>query len=82
MDSIVMDLMEDENTTEAMKPVLEAMGSMFGNQGDGSEAAQEAISNEMTLAMIKYMPLRGILSFGGGTIELTGIQGLLGSGEE
>ena len=82
MDSIVMDLMEDENATEAMKPVLEAMGSMFGNQGDGSEAAQEAISNEMTLAMIKYMPLRGILSFGGGTIELTGIQGLLGSGEE
>ena len=82
MDSIVMDLMEDENATEAMKPVLEAMGSMFGNQSEGSEAAQEAISNEMTLAMIKYMPLRGILSFGGGAIELTGIQGLLGSGEE
>ena len=34
------------------------------------------------MAMLKYMPLRGALSFGGGAIELTGIQALLGSGEE
>lgn len=78
MDSIVMDILEDEEAVAALKPVIEAIGSTLVPQGDGSDAAKEAISDEMTMAMLKYMPLRGALSFGGGAIELTGIQGLLG----
>jgi len=77
VDTIVMDIMEDEEATEALKPIIEAIGSTLHPQHDGNEAAREAISDEMTIAMMKYMPLRGVLSFGGGAIELTGIQGLL-----
>ena len=82
MDTIVMDILEDEEAVEALKPVIEAIGSTLQPQNDGNEAAREAISAEMTIAMMKYMPLRGALSFGGGAIELTGIQGLLGMPEE
>ena len=82
MDSIVMDILEDEEAVEVLKPVIEAIGSTLHPQHDSNEAAREAISDEMTLAMLKYMPLRGALSFGGGAIELTGIQGLLGMPEE
>jgi len=78
MDTILLDLMDDEDANQVVQPMIEAMSSIFNPAGEGTEAAQEAISNEMTIAMMKYMPLRGILSFGGGAIELTGIQGLLG----
>lgn len=78
VDTIVMDILEDEEATEALRPLIEAIGSTLHPQQDGTEAAKEAISDEMTMAMLKYMPLRGALSFGGGAIELTGIQGLLG----
>jgi len=77
VDTIVMDIMEDEEATEALKPIIEAIGSTLHPQHAGNEAAREAISDEMTIAMMKYMPLRGALSFGGGAIERTGIQGLL-----
>ena len=82
MDSIVMDIMEDEEAVEKLKPVIEAIGGTLHPQHDSNEAAREAISDEMTLAMLKYMPLRGALSFGGGAIELTGVQGLLGMPED
>ena len=82
MDSIVMDILEDEEAVEVLKPVIEAIGATLHPQHDSNEAAREAISDEMTIAMMKYMPLRGALSFGGGAIELTGIQGLLGMPEE
>ena len=34
-----------------------------------SDAARDAITDDMTAAMIKYMPLRGLVSFGGGSSE-------------
>ena len=49
-----------------LKPALEAMvRSMGPMSNDGGDAAVEAISAEMTMAMLRYMPLRGIVSFGG-----------------
>lgn len=44
---------------------------------DKSAAAAEAITEEMNLAMMEYMPLRGALSFGGGAITREQIEGLL-----
>ena len=38
---------------------------MIRSGKSGETCAKEAISEEMTMAMMKYMPLRGILSFGG-----------------
>ncbi len=83
MDSIVMDILEDPEAAEAMKPLIEAIGQTLHPQTDGeATAASEAITDEMNLAMLKYMPIRGILSFGGGNLELPGLQSLLGMGEE
>ena len=82
MDSIVMDILEDPVATEALQPLMEAIRDTLTPQGQGSEAASEAISDDMTMAMLKYMPLRGALSFGGGNIEISAIQGLLGMGAE
>ena len=36
---------------------------------DASEAAQEAVSTDMSMAMMQYMPIRGALSFGGGAVS-------------
>ena len=82
MDTIVMDILEDEEASEALQPLVDAIRDTLVPRNQESEVANEAISDEMTMAMLKYMPLRGILSFGGGNIELTGIAGLLGMPEE
>ncbi len=82
MDSIVMDIMDDPVAAEALQPLMSAIKDTL-MPGDAGEAANEAITDDMSMAMLKYMPLRGILSFGGGNVELpSGIAGLLGMGTE
>ena len=78
VDTIIMDILEDPEATEVLQPLVDAIKETLVPQGQGSEAAKEAVSDEMTMAMLKYMPLRGALSFGGGNIQISGIQGLLG----
>ena len=82
MDSIILDLMEDPEAAEVLAPLMGAIKQTLSPDAEGSEAANEAITEDMTMAMLKYMPLRGILSFGGGNVELSGLQGLLGTSEE
>ncbi len=82
MDSIVMDILDDPEAMEALAPVMSAMQNVFVPERDDDTPASEAITEEMNMAMLKYMPLRGILSFGGGAIDLTGIQRALGMPEE
>lgn len=80
MDSIVMDILADPRAAAAVQPLVNAvMGSLNPGDGQGSEAAREAISEDMNLAMIQYMPLRGVLSFGGGVIDPAAIQAMLDS---
>ena len=67
MDSIFMDIMADPKAREIVGSFMkQAMGD-FGHaeESGGSDAAKEAVTEEMTMAMMQYMPLRGILSFGG-----------------
>ena len=66
-DSIYMDIMADPKAREVIADFMKKTMGAFGqaDSSGGTEAAQEAISEDMTLAMMKYMPLRGILSFGG-----------------
>ena len=67
LDSIFMDLLADQRAAAILKPLLDNMREAFepSAEEETTEAAREAISDEMTLAMLNYMPLRGILSFGG-----------------
>ena len=70
-DSIFMDVMRDPKAKAVMKPFVDRMMATFSPES--SEAAGEAITEEMTMAMLQYMPLRGVLSFGGsGSDEVIG----------
>ena len=62
-----MDRLADQRAAAILKPLLDNMREAFepSAEEETTEAAREAISDEMTLAMLNYMPLRGILSFGG-----------------
>ena len=78
MDTIFMDIMADPKAVEALKPLLDGIQKALTPGGDErTEAASEAITEEMNMAMLQYMPLRGALSFGGGAIDVSWVQGLL-----
>ena len=49
--------------TMSMSP--KRLESCLKNDENVTEAAKEAVSDDMGAAMLNYMPLRGILSFGG-----------------
>ena len=68
MDSIFMDVMADPKAKEILMPVIRRTMAIFGHDDrEGtSEAAREAVTEDMSMAMMNYMPLRGVFSFGGG----------------
>ena len=66
-DSIFLDIMKDPRAMEVLKPLIDEMTATFRNEADETSAASEAITQDMNLAMMNYMPLRGILSFGDGS---------------
>ena len=65
MNSIFMDIMADPRGREALEPLMAKIGAMLAPEEEGSSAS-EAITSDMSMAMMQYMPLRGIISFGGG----------------
>ena len=71
LDSIFMDVMADPKAAPVMREYMKKTMELFGKeeQGGSSDAAKEAITEEMNMAMMNYMPLRGAFSFGGSTPE-------------
>ena len=68
MNSIVMDLMKDPKAKEVIAPLISGAAAIFGDGEGGSEAANEAVTEEMSMAMMQYMPLRSMLGFSGGSV--------------
>ena len=66
MNSVFVDLMADPKARAVLKPIMEESARKFaGDQGQGeTDAAKEAVSVEMGEAMMRYMPLRALVSFG------------------
>lgn len=63
-DTTTGDVMKNPAAWAIAKPLM--MRGFFGNEGsDEGSAAAEAISDEMMDAMLRYMPLRGPVSFQG-----------------
>ena len=61
-----------------MKEFMDKTMEIFGHEEEGgTDAAKEAISADMAMAMMKYMPLRGMLSFGGGPESAKEMENLL-----
>lgn len=67
-DTIFMDLLADKEALPVLQPLLDQIREVFApdkKDGEESNAASEAITEDMNLAMLNYMPLRGVISFGG-----------------
>lgn len=70
MDSIYMDILADPKAAQVVKPLLDGMMKAFApGADDATDAAKEAVSDAMGMAMVQYMPLRGAMSFGGGMTQ-------------
>ena len=68
MDSIVMDMMADPKAKAVLAPLMQNAAALFGD-GEGGEASTEAISDEMSMAMMQYMPVRTMLGFSNGAFS-------------
>lgn len=62
-DTIFADVYTNEKAMEIIKPLMK-MDIFETPEDDENNAAAEAIGSEMMENMFKYMPLRGLLSFG------------------
>lgn len=68
------DLMADPKAMELIGPLMKL--DMLETKEEG-DVSTEAISADMQAAMAKYMPLRGILSFAPGSVDLEQLQKLV-----
>lgn len=82
MNTTILDLMESE---EAIKVLLEELHlssvyDILGETQGGEEedsVSLEAISKDMTKAVVEYLPLRGIVSFSEGKVTLEQMQHII-----
>ena len=66
-DTIFMDLISDPEASAKIGPLLTTIkNALHAPDEDKSEATSEAVTDDMGMAMLNYMPLRGILSFAAG----------------
>jgi len=71
------DLLERPEAVEELKSLVDIVKSSMKDMTNGKDEENDAISNDMVNAMLKYMPIRGILSFGGGSITYDEITQML-----
>ena len=76
LDSAVLDIQEDPKAYEIAKPYMR-FDVFESENNEQSAVAEEAISRDMMAAMIKYMPLRGILSFCNGEVTMDDLRELV-----
>jgi beta-glucosidase len=68
MDSTIGDLMEDPNAMQYIGGLMK--GSLFASEEmEHSSEEEGAVTKDMMMAMMKYMPIRGSISFGNGTVS-------------
>ena len=77
--SIIMDIAKKPKAAAIIDQMAKAaMGGLAGeDKPEQSEAASEAIGDEMGQAMMNYMPLRSLISFSGGKVTHEMLAGLL-----
>lgn len=77
VNTIMMDLMRNPEAAAKLKPVLDSLQGTFEGEQESSDAAQEAVSSEMAAAMMKYIPLRGLVSFSDGKLTYDSLKKML-----
>ncbi len=77
LDSTIGDLMEDPIANQYIQQMMKQSAFLEQAKPEESDAAKQAISAEMMQAMMNYMPVRAVISFGFAEISLKELQGLL-----
>lgn len=78
LDTTFGDVMENEKAAAAIHKFMEGSELFASPEEKGeSDVAAEAISAEMQEAMMRYMPLRGMISFSGGAMTLDKLEELI-----
>ncbi len=72
------DLMADERAARILEPYMTVIAKAIGgDSNDEDSAANAAISKDMMMAMLRYMPLRGVRSFCGDALTEDAFQEML-----
>ncbi len=70
LDSVFMDIVANPRAKAAMEPYMKLiLGQFLPDEQARGEHERSAISEDMALAMLQYMPLRALLSFGAGKVS-------------
>lgn len=83
INSTVGDILKDPEKAKVLDVYLKQMEAMFNQEQEGaaqegeSDAAAEAITDEMKQAMFNAMPIRNFITFGGGHVTFEMIQQVL-----
>ena len=77
LDSCFGDIMENPKAAAILAPLSSMAGAIAPIASEDAEegnVSSSAISKEMMMAMMRYMPLRGIISFSGGRLSLSDME--------
>jgi len=77
MNSIFMDIMADPRAKSSLKPFMDGIIRTLAPDRSASDTAKDAITPDMMEAMLQYMPLRAVLSFGGAQVSQEQFDALL-----
>ena len=76
VNSIMLDIMESPKAMQVMGPVLKQITDAMFGQTETSEEVDSAVTDDMAVAMMKYMPLHGMLTFGDGKMTWEQLEAL------
>lgn len=76
VDTIFMDLMRNPKAMQVLAPLMKSAMANIG-AGETTDVASSAISDEMSKAMLNYLPLRGIISFSGGAVSFEQLEAMV-----
>lgn len=77
VNTIFIDLMKNPKAMQVLAPLMQSAMATIAGGGESSDVASSAVSDEMSKAMLNYLPLRGIVSFSGGQITYDQLQAMV-----
>ncbi len=77
LDTTIGDMMEDDKAKPYIDELMKGSVLFSADSEKDNPAASEALSKEMIIAMMKFMPIRGSISFSNGTVTMKELQNIL-----
>ncbi|WMJ87075.1 glycoside hydrolase family 3 C-terminal domain-containing protein [Anaerocolumna sp. MB42-C2] len=73
-DTTIGDLMEDPKAKKYIDDLMKGSVLFSAEPEESNSSASEALSQDMLMAMMKYLPIRGVISFGDGSVTMEDLQ--------